>query len=211
MGHFSINRLDKTNYSYSDCLNLIKEAFSEHLDEGLHYPCLDYTLESYIENMKDHLIWVVTSEEPVELAGVCSMIILSDGKYKYALEHHAAVSPKYKRHGIGSMMKEEKSKYAKDTCEYMISTTAEKAKNIIKWHKKNGYRIIRYASYSDTNYYSVVMRKQLGDNVKKYNSPLYCALSSYISFIKVKMFKKADGTYRRLGSLILLLINKINH
>lgn len=203
---FIVLRLEESGFTFNDCLSLIKEAFSEYLSEGLHYPCLDYTLESYIEHMRNHLIWVVEDLLSNTLVGVCSIVILSDGKYSYALEHHAAVSPDYKRKGIGSMMKEVISSYAKDKCEYMLATTAENATGAINWHKKNGYHIIRYASYSDTNYYSVVMRKQLGDHQKRYNNEMYCKVISCFSFLKVKLSKKADGSYTKFGSYVHSLI-----
>ncbi len=199
---FIIKRLEETDYSYEDCLSLIKESFSEHKRNGLHYPCLDYTLESYIENMKDHIIWVVVDSLSNNLVGVCSMIILSDGRFLYALDHHDAVSTQYKGKGIGSLMKEVKANYSRGKCEYMLATTAERAKSVINWHKKNGYFIIRYASYPDTNYYSVVMRKQLGDYQKRYYIGLYCKIISIFSFAMIKFLKRSDGSYNRLGSII---------
>ena len=196
----------------SSCLELIKTAFIEREEEGLHYPCMDFTLDDYVSEMNDHQIFVAINQGDHRLLGLTSAIILTENTHKFALEHHSAVDPTHKGMGIGSALLTRLIEYAKDSCcDYVLATSAEKAKGSIAFHLKNGFYVIRSASYSNTAYYSVVMRKQLRIKTRadrKWTSPFYCRLRFLNSFFRTHIMKRANGSYSTFGKTIRILLKR---
>lgn len=209
----SILTLEESSITLASCLELIKIAFLEREKENLHYPCMDFTLEEYASEMSNHQVFVAVNPEEVNpLIGVTSVVLKTENTHKYALEHHSAVRPDYKGKGIGSLLMSRLIQYAKENdCDYVLATTAKKAKGAIAFHKKNGFQIIRSSSFPDTDYYSVVMRKQLQFKTKadrKWNNPLFCKLHYLNSSIRMSVMKKADGSYSSFGKAVRKLLNR---
>lgn len=208
----SVVPLETSQYDYSDCLSLIKEAFFEREQQHLHYPCMDYSLEEYRSKMQNHQVLVALDSDSGNLLGVTSVAIMGTEHDLFALENHTAVSPKFKGKGVGSQMMSTIIQYAeKHGCQSVIASTAEKAKGAIQFHLKNGFVIFRAESYPDTDYYSVVMRRPLANYSPtggKWSSPFFCKLRYWNSFIRIHLMKKRDGTYTFGGRIIRYLQNR---
>ncbi len=209
----SILPLAESNITLASCLKLIKTAFEEREKENLHYPCMDFTLEEYASEMSNHQVFVaIDPDNDNPLIGVTSVVLKSENSHIYALEHHSAVRPGYKGKGIGSMLMSQLIDYSRsNNCDYILATTAKKAAGAIAFHRKNGFQIIRSASYPDTGYYSVVMRKQLKVKTKydrKWVNPLYCKLHYLNSTIRMHMMKNADGSYSLFGKTVRKLLKR---
>ena len=211
----SILTLEESGISLASCLDLIKAAFIEREEENLHYPCMDFTLDEYSSEMSSHQVFVAVDQTNGQnnLVGLTSVELKTENTHKYALEHHSAVSPNVKGQGIGSLLMSRLVGYARNNdCEYILATTAERAARAIAFHKKTGFLIIRSASYPDTGYYSVVMRKQLQFKSRadrKWANPVFCKFHYLNSSIRMHVMKNADGTYSSFGRTVRKLLKRI--
>lgn len=127
-----------------------------------------------------------------ELVGTITLNIKRNGENVGFLKQ-VAVHPNYKGLGIGSMMVDSIFKISQDIELSKIElTTAAKAKSLIKWWQGFGFKLISFTSYSNTNYYSVRMRKFIGNNKYSYIDKL----KFFYSILKCKLFFDKNGAIR---------------
>lgn len=190
-----VKRLDETNITYDQIVNLMHESFEERLQQGLNFTCSFMTVEQYKEKNTDGIIFVAVDDQNNNLLGTAVVHVKQDeDNVLYGYKEDVAVSPLAKRCGIGTMLEKEIEKLCEQTgCEYMICDTAVGALSSVKYHLKNGYKIIALRSYSSTNYFSYILRKQI-KKYGKWNNSLYCKLRFIKSFFKERMCFKKDGS-----------------
>ncbi len=192
-----ICRVEDSPFCSEDVVSLIHESFKERLDQGLCFTCSSITVEQFDEKMSDGITLVAYDDDSMTLLGTASThLYLDSGNKEYGYYEYMAVIPSAKRMGIGSRLLEESIiNLKRQGAEYVISDTACGARSSVKWHLKNGFHIIALRSYSSTNYYSYIFRKQLVGK-SRWDNCLYRNGRFVISYVKTKLKWSKDGSER---------------
>ena len=188
-----IRRLQDTSYSYKEVVDLLHEAFQERLEQGLKYTCSTMTEDEFRKDTATGFVYVAIDDES-GLCGTATLTIRTDSEgVKYGLCEYNGIRSDMKGKGIGTMLYMEREKEAlKNGCEYLLSDTATQAKSAVKYHLKNGFKIIGLKSYSLTNYWSYIFRRQLVPS-KKWDNPLYCKWQYLKSWMYIRLRYDING------------------
>ena len=195
-----IDTIKNTTVTYKQVIDLMHESFEERLEQGLHFSCSSMTEQYFTERTKGSEVIVAIDKDTRALLGTATFHIYELSRsmdFEYV-----AIAPQCKGHGIATMIFTQYVLPMAESsgCGYILSTTATKADSSIRWHKKQGFRIIGQASFSDTNYYSYVFRKQL-IHPSKWDCKAYTSLLSFYRMVITRMTRSADGSYTFLGRL----------
>lgn len=196
-----IHKIEETNYTYQDVVSLLHEAFQERLNQGLRYSCSFITEEQYKEKTSNGIVYVAIDDES-GLCGTATLTIKIDDKnLKYGYNEYNGIRSDMKRKGIGTLLSLLIEREAlKNGCQYLMSDTSTKAKSAIKYHLKNGFKIVGLESYRSTNYWSYVFRKQLVPS-KKWDCTFYCKCQYLKSWIFMRLTRDINGNDTILGRL----------
>lgn len=195
---------EESPFTYDEIVDLIHLAFLERLRQGLRFTCSDMSVEEFKERMEDGTVVVAYDEDnPHRLLGTMSTHTYKDSHDRpYGYLEYLAVHPSARYLGIASLLLDKCLAIECDGgAEYVLSDTAAGAKSSIKWHHKNGFVIYGYRSYSSTNYYSFLFRKQLIGR-SKWDNDLYRLFHFLISFIKTRIKYTRTGEVRRWFSCL---------
>lgn len=150
------------HYSWEELTDLLHQAFQERLEQGLQFTRSFIKAEELSQLLANSIILVAVDTDTDLLAGMAALRLNDDDNGKWAFLSDLAVLPQYKRCGVMSRIFREIEDIAKSNgCEYIKSDTAVGAKSSVKWHKKNGFKIVDLYSFKSTNYYSYIFRKDL--------------------------------------------------
>ncbi len=191
-------RIKGEETSWEELAQLYHEAFQERFDQGMNFICSSYTPKYLAEHFDDAIILVALDKDHNDaLAGAAVLRIKHDDRGTCGYFTDIGIKPEYKRHGIGSkLLKQHVAEAKANGCSFVMSDTAVGAKSSVKWHLRNGFRIVELLSWSNTNYYSYNFRKQLVPDAK-WNNPLYCKLHYCKSAVRCRMYKLANGEDRK--------------
>lgn len=196
-----VKKLDETSITYEQIADLMHESFEERLQQGLKFTCSFMSVEQYKKKTADGVVFVAIDEDTQELMGTAVVHVKKADGVIYGYNELAAICSKAKRCGIGSMLLNARVELVKNAGgEYILSDTAVGAQSSIKYHLKNGFKIIGLTSFSSTNYYSYLFRKQLAPS-KLWNNNLFCKLVFIKSYIYTKLISKEDGSKTWLRSI----------
>ena len=198
-----IKPLFKSPFSYDEVVNLLHESFKERLDQGLDFTCSTMSVESFKRRTKDSTVLVAWDKDTNQLLGTITVTLKADSKgYVYGYSENLAIISSAKRLGIGTKLLEELIIIVVNAGgRYILSDTAVEAESSVRWHLKNGFKIIALRSFSSTNYYSYIFRRQLAPS-KVWNSKFYSFMRYSLSSFIIKKLYKVDGNYTRLGQLV---------
>lgn len=204
-----INPIAESPFSYDDVVNLLHDSFKERQEQGLEFTCSTMTVESFKNRTKQGTVLVAWGKDANGLLGTVTITIHTDSKgVIYGYHENLAISPCAKRLGIGTKLLEECIIITTNAGgQYILSDTAVGATSSVRWHKKNGFKIIALRSFSSTNYYSFIFRRQLSPS-QIWSSELYTSLRFRISSIIIKLLYKVDGSFTPLGRLVSTLHRK---
>lgn len=189
--------------SWEDLTNLAHESFLERLKMGLHFGASTITPEQYKVYGSGRLILVAVDRSNGTLAGTMSFKLNKDNNTYWGEHGGLAVRPGYKKRGIATKLFERLLEVAKEKkCEFILSDTAVGAESSVRWHKKNGFKIVGLDSFSSTNYYSYIFRKQLLYHPMWSNS-FYCWIRFLFSALRCKVRFTTDGKTTKLMDLYL--------
>ncbi len=191
--------LRQDNQGDQEILNLVHLAFEERKTQGLDFTCIHYTLDDIRKKAEGALVFLAYHE--CELVG-CIFFHTYTKKKKYGYIEVVSVHPDYKGMGIASIIFSEIIKKAEELqLEYIGSDTASTAKSSVKWHLKNGFRIVKLQSSRKSNYYSYVFRNQL-KSPSIWNSTIWTRTRFFLSSVKCKMMKDQYGRYTFFGKIV---------
>jgi len=150
---------------------LRKCAFQQWKDAGLTIDGVQVPIEQFERYLKDKTLFVAQDAATGELLGMHTLRLNKRiGRIDGA---NLAVCPKAKREGIASRMLEEEALRLRNAgYRYMMGTTGIPATWSVRWHLKNGYRIVGYSRSERHNYASYVFRKQLAVDVRHHPADL---------------------------------------
>lgn len=203
-----IQKLQETSYDYKDVVDLLHEAFQERLAQGLKYTCSTMTEEQFRNRTANGIVYVAIDDE-TGLCGTATLTIKTDKNgVKYGYYEYNGIRSDMKGKGIGTMLYiyiERES--VKNGCEYLISDTSTQATSAVKYHLKNGFKIIGLESYRSTNYWSYVFRRQLVPS-KKWDNPLYCKWQYIKSSFFIKITRDINGKDTWIGRMYKQIVRK---
>lgn len=201
-----ICRIKDSPFSYDDLMQLIYASVQERLDQGLNFIVASMSADDYREKTKDSIVIVAYRDNDL-LGTACSTIKKDKHGKNFSYEEMIYVSPECKRGGLGSKMQLKRIEVAKENgCPYTISDTAEGATSSVRWHLKNGYKLVGLRSYEKTNYYSKIFRWQIEPH-PLWNNSLFCKVHYWFSSIKCRMCYHEDGSYKGPLKLYVKLRN----
>lgn len=193
--------LEKSPFTHSDVVELIKNAFVQWLDSGLSSSLSKLDEPLFIIKTKDATILVAFDDK---LLGTTTFSISKDRTNRlYAYNKFSAINPKTKGNGLGSLLLQEEIKRVKELgCKYIISDTSVHASWSINWHKKNGFQIIGLDSFSTNDYFSYIFRLSLEKN-SIWNRSWFCKLVYFLSYCKTHTLKKKNGQSSKLAQIVI--------
>lgn len=164
------------------------------------------TPDSFAEKTANDIVLVAIDENNT-LLGTTSFSILKDRQGKqYAYNKYSAVISTTKQMGIGSSLLQcEKRIAINEGCCYIISDTCEHAKWSVKWHEKNGFKIVGLKSFDTNDYYSLIFRLQL-DDTSIWSSSFYCMIRFFLSWFKTRLMYDTKGNITLIGSVVIKII-----
>ena len=176
--------IEDTEISLKQVYELTQIVYNQRIIEGMKFRATQLSFEEYKKEFEYHnaRVFVAIDECTNELCGAAAMYI-KGGKFKYAHFTNAVVSPNFQRQGIGSQLKTKREQFAKEAgCNYITSTTGVNADSSVRWHLKNGYRIIGKAFWN--GYYSYIFRKQITHSIL-WTNRIFCSSIYIFSVIKL--------------------------
>ena len=131
-----------------DVLSLLHSSFKERLDAGMNFCCSFWGIEDLKRILKDAIIWLVYSDDL--FCGISAIKVHNNKLVRSGKLEFIAINPKYKNKGIASILAEKQIKCLYEShCEYILSDTSVHAKSSIKYHLKNGFKIVGLPLYRD--------------------------------------------------------------
>lgn len=197
-----VYRREATDISYRQIVDLLHDSFQERLEQGLYYTCSFLTEEKYIQKTQEAIIFVAIDEDTKEFVGTNTLMIFSDkNRKKYGYMEYVAISNTCKRSGVGTLLIDSLHKEAESQhCSFVLSDTSTKAESAVRYHLKNGFKIVGLESYRSTNYWSYVFRMQLAPSLL-WNNTVFIKLKFLCSFLFIKATRNIDGTDTWIGKL----------
>ena len=190
-------KMQDANLSYEQIVALMHESFKERENQGLKYTCSYMDVEAYKKNANDGTVLVAVDSDSGKFCGTEMFhIYVNEKNARYGYIENLAISPEMKRMGVGSLLFKEILRLMKESCcEYVLSDTAVDAQSAVKYHKKNGFKIVGLYSYKTTNYYSYLFRLQLKPSLV-WNNNVLVKFIFFISYIKTKIKFTRNGEKR---------------
>lgn len=116
--------------------------------------------------------------------------------HRYMYGEGLAIHPEYRRLRLGWRVARLKEDWGREQgAEYFELTTAAKALQAIRFHRRNQYQIWNYTHFSTTNYYSVVMRKDVSMGWTEWKR----RKALVKSWVRTKLSWDEAGNPRRVG------------
>ena len=188
---------------------MIHAAFQERREEGLLFSCLSITEDEFRAKVGDDgVVFVAFDLEDGRLLGTSVTHQRKDKKgVLYGYNELLAVHPDARRCGIASSMLKTRLDYHRQAgSEYVLSDTASGATSSIRYHLKNGFKIIGLRSFPQTNYFSYLFRIQLIKETfgqRLYANDFFCRGVYLLSALRTRFVRRADGRYTRLAGLFI--------
>lgn len=191
------NKIENTNFTLIDILELLHEVFADRVAEGMNFLAARMTIDQLRNDVEGAVVFVAYDRDTGVLLGTGSLGIKTlDNGEKCGHLFNLAVSNKAKRQGVAtSLYIYIERECLAHKCSYITSDTAINAISSIKYHLKNGFHIVGIVSWPTTNYYSYLFRKQL-KHPSPFDSKLYCKYTYLKSYFKTRLRYRKDGTRR---------------
>ena len=195
--------------STEELYDLFYAAFQQWAEADLYNSAAHIAIDRFKQYLANCLVFVAQDETTGELLAMHTLRLNKrKGRVNGA---NLAVSPKVKREGIASrMLVEEVQRLRKAGYRYMMGSTGIPATWSVRWHLKNGYRIVGYSRNEKHNYASYVFRKQIATDVWHHPAdllwtcpiaPLTAKISYAASYIATSICKTREGRLNWVGGM----------
>lgn len=186
---------------------LFRQSFQQWTDQGIDTPFVHTTPEKFLKEIEWGTVFVAQDAITGELLGMHRLQCYR--KHDYAYGSYLAVDPKCKHEGIATrMLKEEVVLLRNRGYRYLKGTTSAAAIWSVRWHLKNGYRIIGYSLNERSNAPTYTFRKQLFCDLSHHPTdllwthplaPLTARLCFLASYLATRLCKTKTGSLNSLG------------
>lgn len=188
---------------------LLKESYQRWKDSGLETPGLHKSLEEFCISAQRANIFVAMDIETGELLGMHWFRVNRKGKWVYG--YYLAVALSAQQEGIASrMLAYEEERICQAGYRYLKGSTPTMADWSVRWHLKNGYRIVGYYRVPNDNFTNYVFRKQLTPSILwgPTLGPLTARMSFAASWLVNHLLKHSDGRDNLLGRFARRMIHE---
>lgn len=153
--------------SMEELTELLHRAYKELADAGLEYGAAKQDAERTAQRVGQGQCWVAESDG--RLVGTITFMdasqtkgFLGSRRTDVASFCQFAVEPRLQGSGIGSLLLNtvEHSAIESGAAE-LACNTASRAKRLIRMYLRRGYRAVGYVSWTGTNFYSLILSKDL--------------------------------------------------
>ena len=199
-----ITTLGNTNFTVENVHSLVSEAWQQWFEAGLESVASHLTEERFATVVKRSDVFVALDKNTGELSG-CHFL-RADRKRNCIIGSFLAVSPKAQGHGIATaLLAEEIARAIKAGYAYMQGSTAPQAVWSVRWHLKNGYRIIGYSRSPERNHPLYVFRRQLTPSVFWSGplAPITAKLRFMATYLATVICKDQQGHLNPIGRLVM--------
>ena len=178
-------------------------------EKGLDAPWMHRPFTEFQRIIHSVTVFVALDAETGELLGMhCFRAYQRKGWcYGFLL----AVTSSVQREGIASkMLAYEVERIRQSGYRYIREVTATTADWSVRWHLKNGYRIVGYYRVPNDNFTNYVFRKQLMPSILwgPTLGPLTARMSFAASWLVNHLLKHSDGRDNLMGRFARKLIHK---
>ena len=223
MREITIKTRKEAGISDEALFELVNESYRQWIDQGLEAHWLHRTQVDFNKMIHHAAVFVAQDADTDELLGM--HCFRGNKKLGRAFGFYLAVSPRAKRESIASrMLAYEAEQIRQSGYRYIKETTATTAEWSVRWHLKNGYRIIGYYHSPNDNFANYVFRKQLipisfsSLNAIRFilrhpvyalhSSAAFCRLRFFLAYIITHLTKDSHGHDNILGRAARRILKK---
>ena len=166
------------------------------------------TFEEFQEKIRRVPMFVALDAETGELLGMHSF--RPHRKQRWCYGFRLAVAESARHEGIASRMLAYEAEVIRQAgYHYLRGVTGTTAEWSVRWHLKNGYRIVGYYRLPNNNFKNYVFRKQLSPSVLwgPTLGPLTARMSFTASWLVNHLLKHSDGRDNLLGCFARKIIH----
>ncbi len=203
-----IHTQKKTDVSIEALYELFQQSFQLWRDKNIEAPFINKTFEEFKEVIDRSVVFVAQDRETGEVLGMHCFYCYPA---RYVFDFFLAVSPKASHQGIATkILQEEVSRLRQKGYRYMKCTTSVAATWSVRWHLKNGYRIVGYSRSEKKNYASYMFRKQFAYDLRHHPTdilwlpcvaPVTSRLTYAATYLATHLCKTRTGNLNALGRL----------
>ena len=216
------NIVIKTNkeaeVSAEELYEIRREAFQQWKDIGLDAWEADIPINEFKQLLTRAETFVAQDAATSELLAMRTLIL--NQKKQCALEGNFSVSPNAKRQGVGSKLFEVEQRHLREKgYRYVTCSTAIPAVWSVRWHLKNGYRIVGYSRSERHNYASYVFRKQIATDLRHHPTdllwtrpvaPVTAKIRFCLTWLATMICKDNSGRLNAIGRIAKDVRSKMN-
>ena len=188
---------------------LNKESHGMWTEQGLDAPWMHLTFPEFQQAIRGVPMFVALDAETGELLGMHSF--RTHRKEGWCYGYRLAIASSARREGIASrMLTYEAERIRQAGYRYLRGVTGTTAEWSVRWHLRNGYRIIGYYHSPNNNFTNYVFRKQLAPSILwgPTLGPLTARMSFAASWLVNHLLKHSDGRDNLLGRFARKIIHK---
>lgn len=207
MREIVIKNRNKTDVTDEALFALDEKSHRIWAEKGLDAPWMYRSFAEFQRIIHSVAVFVALDAETGELLGMHCFKAYRRKEWCYGLL--LAVTSSVQREGIASKMLDfEVDCIRKSGYRYVREVTATTAEWSVRWHLKNGYRIIGYYHSPNDNFTNYVFRKQLVPSILwgPTLGPLTARMSFAASWLVNHFLKHSDGRDNLLGRVARRLI-----
>lgn len=209
MRRIDIKKRKETNVTDEALYALDKESHRMWAEQGMEAPWMHLTFEEFQEKIHHAPMFVATDAKTGELLGMHSF--RPHRKQRWCYGFRLAVAASARHEGIATRMLEYEADFLRQKgYRYLTGSTSMTAEWSVRWHLKNGYRIVGYYRVPNNNFTNYVFRKQLVPSVLwgPTLGPLTARMSFAGSWIVNHVLKHSDGRDNFMGRIARKVIHK---
>ena len=209
MREIIIKNRKETDVTDETLYDLFNESFKRWKEKGLEAPWLNVSFEKFSKQMNTSSVFIAVDANTDELLGL--QCFRKNKKHRWAYDFYLAVKPKAQGQGIASRMLAYEAEVIKQAGYlYLKDNTATTTEWSVRWHLKNGYRIVGYYRVPNYNFTNYVFRKQLAPSILwgPTLGPLTARISFAASWLVNHLLKHSDGRDNLLGRFARKIIHK---
>ena len=208
MNNIIITTRKETDVTDEALYELYKESFRKWTQQGMEAPWLCASFEEFCKHLNTSTAFIAVDANTDELLGM--HCFRGNKKHRWAYDFYLAVKPQAQGQGIASRMLAYEAEVIRNAgFLYLKDTTATKAAWSVRWHLKNGYRIVGYYQAPSNNFANYVFRKQLAPSILwgPTLGPLTARMSFAASWLVNHLLKHSDGQDNLLGRIARKIIH----
>lgn len=209
MNDVVIKTREEAGVSCEAIYELVKDSYRQWTENGLDGEWLHLPIEEFRRILNHSKVDVAIDKESGELLGTRTHQI--NNRKRAVFDCYLAIAPKAKRMGIATSILKAETTWARNAgFDHLFCTTAVTADWSVRWHLKNGYRIVGYNRSEKNNHATYCFRYQLQPSLLWSGplAPISARFSFILSYIIVTLTKDSDGRLNSFGHIVKKLFRR---